>query len=219
MADAPAAWRCGKSSMPSCTWSWAASSGACCPASCAATPVPQAAVARLLLLLRRHPQRHLHEAGDAARLVGERHRDHLSHRPQLHLGVAALLVYLPEPKAPPPKEPVFVDLQNIPELKRPPAAQQETKRLSDQRVRVEREATPRGTDTRDSAPKGSTAQAPSRARSSAPSSAEPGAAPLQPGSSVASLLKPKRQTAQQQSGKQLFPGADRMARPDSARAA
>src|SRR6185369_14946825 len=71
----------------------------------------------------------------------------------IHVGVFAVLYYLPEAKQPPPKEPVFIDLQQMPELKpREEQRQQEVKRFSDQRMRVERETAPRGRDSRDMTP-------------------------------------------------------------------
>ena len=145
----------------------------------------------------------------------------------IHAGVFAILYYLPEAKQPPPKEPVFIDLQQMPELKaQEKPQQQDAKRLSDQRMRVERETAPRGTDSRDMMPS-TRPRAPSRPqlraqqRETAPSAVKPSQpspldrreAPIAPGSSVASLLKPKQQqSSQQQAQPQLFPGANRMAK-------
>jgi protein TonB len=145
----------------------------------------------------------------------------------IHVGVFAVLYYLPEAKQPTPKEPVFIDLQQMPELKpREEQRQQEAKRFSDQRMRVEREMAPRGKDSRDTTP-AAPAQTPARPqprvqqRETAPSPVKPPLpppmerreAPIAPGSSVASLLKPKQQQlSQQQAQAQLFPGASRMAK-------
>lgn len=145
----------------------------------------------------------------------------------IHAGVFALLYYLPEAKQPPPKEPVFIDLQQMPELKpREEQRQQEVKRSSDQRMRVERETAPRGEDTRDMTPSAlpktparpqprvqQRETAPSAVKPSQPSPLERREAPVAPGSSVASLLKPKQQQPSQQ---QLFPGAGRMAKLEEA---
>lgn len=150
----------------------------------------------------------------------------------LHLGVLALLRYLPPAREPAPKEPVFIDLQQMPELKSPPTPrQQEVPRLSDRRMRVEREMAPRGRNARDSAVPTPSApavrpqpQQPSQALKAAPRPAEPAGKPAIPlpserresqvpsGSSAASLLKPKRQIASQQSQPQLFPDSGKMAR-------
>jgi protein TonB len=122
----------------------------------------------------------------------------------LHMGALAALYYLSRSSQEPAGEPVFVDLQQMPVLKTPPLPrQQETKRRSDQQVRVPRETAPRGDSTRDSHP-----------------SIKP---PLQqqadrklprdtPGSSAASLLKPSSEATRQSSQPQLFPGASRLAK-------
>ncbi len=137
----------------------------------------------------------------------------------LHVAVGALLYYLPEPVPPKPKEPVFIDLQQMPELKAESQPRQtETLRQSDQRVRVPRETAPRGQDAFDrgrSAPDQSqqrvappSASSRQRETSKAPSQEMP----IAPGSSATSLLKPKSPTGRQATTPQLFPGASRMAR-------
>jgi len=71
----------------------------------------------------------------------------------LHVGVFAALYYLPQFQKEPPNEPVFIDLQQMPQLKQPDKPrQQETKRRSDQRQRVPRETAPRGDAARESRP-------------------------------------------------------------------
>ena len=63
----------------------------------------------------------------------------------LHLGVFAWFYYFPPVRPEAPKEPVFIDLQQMPELKQPPEQrQQETRRRSEQRTRVPTETAPRG---------------------------------------------------------------------------
>ncbi len=139
----------------------------------------------------------------------------------LHVGVFAALYYLPQFQKEPPKEPVFIDLQQMPQLKQPvKPRQQETKRRSDQRQRVPRETAPRGDAARESRP----TVAPSRPQKEQPaaSAAKPSMQlptdrrqnQVAPGSSVSSLLKPKSQASQQQSSStpQLFPGANRLAK-------
>lgn len=146
----------------------------------------------------------------------------------LHLGVFALLYYLPGAKQAPPKEPVFIDLQQIPDQKPQKPAQQEVKRFSEQRTRVERETAPRGDELRESAPRASVkprpearqretvkaapSGAPLKGRPPVPLPSERREAQVQPGSSVSSLLKPRQQTAQQSAQAKLFPGANKMAK-------
>lgn len=138
----------------------------------------------------------------------------------LHLGVFAALYLFPPAVPEPPAEPVFVDLQQIPMPKqRPEPDRQKTQRRSEQRVRVPRESAPRGDAPRDvPAVEKQQAQSPEQhfpapAASSRASRQSSAPAPIAPGSSVASLLKPKTETAKQQpSVTRLFPGASRMAK-------
>ena len=138
----------------------------------------------------------------------------------VHLGIFAGFYYFPQSPPEPPKEPVFIDLQQMPEPEQPPEPrQQETKRRSEQRLRVPKESAPRGDAQRDvqaikkqSAP-ASERQASPAAKTSGPSQTAPGQPPVTPGSSATSLLKPKERTAQlQPSAAQLFPGASRLAK-------
>jgi protein TonB len=132
----------------------------------------------------------------------------------LHAGAAALLYYLPEARPPKAKEPVFIDLQQMPELKAPEQPrQQETQRQAEQRVRVPRETAPRGQDAIDSIPAGVRKNPPpQQSRPREPAPAVPREVPVVPGSSASALLKPKTPTAQQAQQPQLFPSANRMAR-------
>lgn len=138
----------------------------------------------------------------------------------LHSAVIALLLYLPAPKTPPPREPVFIDLQQMPELKtgrQPP--QPKAKRHSEQRVRVERETAPRGNATFDSRPRASRPAVQSR-RSDVQPPGKPspqtpmshGDGQVMEGSPASGLLKPQSQAAPPRSQPQLFPGANRMAK-------
>lgn len=135
----------------------------------------------------------------------------------LHICGFAALYYWPQDQPEAPKEPVFIDLQQMPELKPPVRPrQQETRRWSEQRVRVERETAPRGRSARDSQPPAQQAR-PQQERPAAKPSlpmpierSQPQA--VAPGSSAAGLLKPKSQSSPQQSQPQLFPGASRLAR-------
>lgn len=137
----------------------------------------------------------------------------------LHVGIFALIYYLPQEQQPPPKEPVFIDLQPVPEPKpQVTPRQQETKRFSEQRRRVPKEMAPRGEAPRDSfgpvrqpAPRPQPREAQRQAPPAAPSKRQE--APPAPGSSVSSLLRPRSQSATPQVPRpQLFPGAQRLAR-------
>lgn len=138
----------------------------------------------------------------------------------LHLGVFAGLYYFPPSASAPPKEPVFIDLQQMPEPKQPlEQHQQDTRRRSEQRIRVPRESAPRGDAPQDTQTlKKQTTPSPERQSSQAaapprPSQAVPEQPPVAPGSSTASLLKPKKQSAPQPSSvARLFPGASRLAK-------
>jgi protein TonB len=63
----------------------------------------------------------------------------------LHIAVFAVFYYLPEEKPPQKPEPYMVDLREMPDIPPPPPRQDEAKRLSEQRRRVEREMAPKGT--------------------------------------------------------------------------
>ncbi|MDA8430116.1 MAG: TonB family protein [Geobacteraceae bacterium] len=137
----------------------------------------------------------------------------------LHVGAGVLLYYLPEKAPPAAKEPVFVDLQQVPDQKLPQQPrQQETPRQSEQRVRVPRETAPRGVDVVDS--EASRSPRPALRKSlptpqARPHQEMPRAAretPVAPGSSVTGLLKPKTSTSHSLSQAQLYPGASRMAK-------
>lgn len=137
----------------------------------------------------------------------------------LHLGALAVFYYLPQFRQEPPKEPVFLDLQQMPELKQPvQPRQQVTRRKSDQRLRVPRETAPRGDAHLESrAP--ITPSKPQREQRDAsaakqlkPQQAERKQSQVPPGSSASSLLKPKSYSDQQSSQPQLFPGANRLAK-------
>jgi periplasmic protein TonB len=138
----------------------------------------------------------------------------------LHLGVIAGLYLFPSSPPEPPKEPVFIDLQQMPEIKQPlEQRQQVTKRRSEQRIRVPRENAPRGDAPQDlQAVAKRTAPSPEQqslpaAKPSRPAQTVPGQPPVAPGSSTASLLKPKEQTVRQTpSVAHLFPNAGGLAK-------
>lgn len=131
----------------------------------------------------------------------------------LHIGAVALLYYFSESRQKPPKDPVFLDLRDMPELKtQADPQQQETNRLSDRRMRVPKETAPRGNSERDSPPRirlstPQTAQRPAPA----PKRAMPESPPPQ-NPSVTSLLKPRSDSATKPVQPQLFPGASRLAK-------
>ena len=63
----------------------------------------------------------------------------------LHVAVFALFYFRSEEKPSLKQEPYMVDLREMPEIQPSPPRQDQTKRLSDQRQRVEREQAPKGT--------------------------------------------------------------------------
>lgn len=133
----------------------------------------------------------------------------------LHAGAFAVLYYLPESPHEPPKEPVFVDLQQVPQIKQPvEPRQQETKRQSDRRVRVPRETAPKGDSRRESPPPVRQTRpqveqnSATAARPSMPEQGDSRPSEVAPGSSASALLKPKSQPSRPQ----LFPGVDRLAK-------
>lgn len=139
----------------------------------------------------------------------------------LHLGVIAVLLYLPSGTSV-PKEPVFVDLQQIPEAEfRHGPVQHEVRRQSDRRRRVERETAPRGFDSRDSGSRPPraplrAAQAPSGGRSPSSGSSARQESRVSEGSPISGLLKPRSQSGRSSGHppgrSRLFPGAAGMAR-------
>ena len=138
----------------------------------------------------------------------------------LHVGVFALLYYLPPSHQTPPKEPVFIDLQNMPDIQpQLEQHQQETRRRSEQHTRTPRESAPRGDAPHDT--QALEQQAPPPSERSATSVTKPlrqpqqaaQQSPVPAGSSASSLLKPRAQTTPQSpSTQQLFPGANRLAK-------
>jgi protein TonB len=136
----------------------------------------------------------------------------------LHAAVFALFYYAPPATPPVPKEPVFIDLQNMPELKQQ-QTQQETKRRSERQVRVEQEQAPKGNAAKDNTATTQPTPPTRQSQAAAPAAprqaqqAQPQAA-VTPGSSIASLLKPKATTANQNPAAtaQLFPSANRLAK-------
>jgi len=134
----------------------------------------------------------------------------------LHIGVGALLYYLPTKTPPPPKEPVFIDLQQVPDLKTPEQPrQQETQRQAEHRVRVPRETAPRGVDaltTTVPKPPLPDMLRPKPTPQTRQRKEVPREAPVVPGSSVSSLLKPRLPSTPSTPQAQLYPGAGRMAK-------
>jgi len=127
----------------------------------------------------------------------------------------ALLYYLPAAKPPPPKEPVFIELQQVPDLKaQQQPRQQETPRKSESRVRVPRETATRGRDALENALPPSVQRPPAsqQARQREPAKTVPRETPVTPDSSASSLLKPKSPTTPQIPQAQLFPSASRLAK-------
>lgn len=141
----------------------------------------------------------------------------------IHLALFAGLYFFPQTPKEPPKEPVFIDLQQIPQLKQtskqPP---KETSRRAEQRIRVPKETAPRGDSTKDSQVQQKQTAAVAQKRPS-PQTSKPVSPssqtvseqpPVSPGYSVSTLLKPKNHNTQQQaaSSQTLFPKASRLAK-------
>ncbi|BCS55262.1 TonB C-terminal domain-containing protein [Geobacter sp. SVR] len=144
----------------------------------------------------------------------------------LHLGALALLLYLPQSGKQLAKEPVFIDLQTVPELKRQePPRQPETPRLPERRAPVSPKTSPPVAGLRNRTPEPDrelprrpvqpSQPAPRESqpekRPNAPSTGERRESQIPPGSSASSLLKP-RQSAKPQGTPQLFPSAGRIAK-------
>jgi len=134
----------------------------------------------------------------------------------LHIGVVALMQYLPRYQPAPSKEPVFLDIQQMPTPKvQITPRQQETKRFSDQRQRVAREMAPRGDASRDSfgpSPRPAIQPAPQETARQLPSDRIFSRTPsVPPESSISGLLKPKSRNMPQSTLPQLFPGSQRLA--------
>ncbi|NVN92876.1 MAG: TonB family protein [Desulfuromonadales bacterium] len=138
----------------------------------------------------------------------------------IHCGVFAVVLNLPSPKQQPPKDPVFIDLQQMPDLKsQTHLQQQEARRLSKQKTRVKRETAPWGFDARNSGVNPPSQANRIQARESQPQGK---LSPLTPslqrenqvakGSSVSSLLKRTPSGAHPQGQSQFFPGSSNMAR-------
>jgi protein TonB len=118
----------------------------------------------------------------------------------LHLAVFALIYYLPERKPPLKQEPYMVDLREMPDIPPTPPRQDEAKRLSDQRRRVERETAPKGTREFDR-PKPSPTQ-PARPQ------------PAQPGRQENLAAKPAQQQARPRTEPGDLPGTEQPAAQD-----
>ena len=139
----------------------------------------------------------------------------------LHVGLFAVLYYFPPSRQKLPKEPVFIDLQQMPQLKQlPQPRQQETKRQSEHQVRVPKETAPRGNEAQDLQAL-QKQQVPAKKQQSTPSARPtqqsvqtvPQQPQMTPGSSVTGLLKPKEQAVQQTpTVAQLFPSASGLAK-------
>jgi protein TonB len=132
----------------------------------------------------------------------------------LHAGAGALLYYLPQAR-PQQKEPVFIDLQQVPDLKAPEQPrQQETKRHSERRVSVPQETAPHGRDAIDNAVPPQVRRPPpsQQVRPREPAETPPRETQVIPDSSISSLLKPKSTGTQLPLQPQLFPSTRRLAK-------
>lgn len=141
----------------------------------------------------------------------------------IHLTLFAGFYFFPQTSEEPPKEPVFIDLQQIPQPKQTPTQPpKETSRRSEQQIRVAKETAPRGDSAKDSqvlqkqtAPIAQKRPTLQTSKPVTPSSQIlPEQPPALPGYSVSTLLKPKNHNTPQQtaSPQTLFPKASRLAK-------
>lgn len=135
----------------------------------------------------------------------------------LHLGLFAVLIYLPQERKIPKSEPIMVDLQDLPPTLEPqPKNQQEVKRFAEKRRRVARETAPRGERERDrfAAPQRPSAPPPAqpqrRGSEFAPWLPERRKAPEFPVQPDESPLKSRDETVPNLA--KLFPSAGKMAK-------
>ncbi len=149
----------------------------------------------------------------------------------LHIVVAVALFYMPEKTGELPREPVFMDLQDMPELKQAEESKKPA-RPSDIRVRVKREtapkmksrdsdsAPPKASSSSSSAITGGARQKGRRSKTYSPSDLSPSeknamqrkSSDTLPDSSTAGLLKPKASGIPLPGREQLFPDAGKMAK-------
>ncbi len=128
----------------------------------------------------------------------------------LHVGLFIGLSCIHQTEPPVPREPIYVDIQNLPTLKPLPEKQHEPKRSSDTRSRVTAESAPRGQAPEDTQVQQQSRTAPAPPRIP-PGTVEQAAVPA--GSSLSSLLKPKEQRKPSTvTPPQLFPQANRLAK-------
>jgi len=134
----------------------------------------------------------------------------------LHAAVFAVIALLPEEKKPPQKEPLMVDLQDLPPpLKAQPKENAPTKRQAEERRRVPRETAPRGEREieRLAPPPQRTPPSRPQPRSGEVQETQPaekGTAPLRESREGEGILKPRERQAPDIA--RLYPSADRMAR-------
>ena len=147
----------------------------------------------------------------------------------LHLAMVAILLHLPDATQDTPREPVFLDLQDMPELKslQKPQEQKKPARPSDARVRVKREISPKAVQSPEPVAPPKTppqrsepvAQAPEQQNAASrryplpqiPVPQEKPQTQVAPGASSNELLKPRKPDFRRPVREQLFPGAGKMA--------
>jgi protein TonB len=129
----------------------------------------------------------------------------------LHVGIFALIAFLPSKKEVRPPEPYMVELQDLPPSREKPAREQkETKRIDELRRRVEREIAPRGEREMDRLAKlPSRRQQSKSAGGAAQEPSEKGEMTLRDKQPAGDFFKQKGQGVPDIS--RLFPSAERMA--------
>lgn len=141
----------------------------------------------------------------------------------LHLAGFAALYFWPKEQKQPLSEPVFIDLQDMPQLKTPePSKQPEAARPSDKRRRVLKETAPKTVTSSPAAQSKTPARQSPRQQASRPpgttGASGPATKPFEPGLSANDLIRRKPQTQPQSGGggtklqANLMPSASRMAK-------
>jgi protein TonB len=133
----------------------------------------------------------------------------------LHAAVFAIIAFLPQEKKEIKKEPVMVELEDLPPPQGPPAREKPAKRQAQETRRVPKETAPKGEREKEHLPTLPRLPAPGPSQAPGgtpqpPRAAERGPAPLREAPRGESVFKPHRQEAPDIS--QLMPSAGKMAK-------
>lgn len=138
----------------------------------------------------------------------------------IHIAAGVALFRLSGKEVKPAEEPVFIDLQQIPQLKTVQRELEITKRFADQQQRVQREMAPPAFDSRDSVKKTAPIPPQNKTNQTANSGKASVGTPqakqenhnIVPGASVSSLLRRKNTSPSQLSAQKLMPSVSRLAK-------